>query len=86
MGISQGDEIRFLEIGVDGNNVHLLLQSVPRYSPTKIVITVKSLIGRDIFKQATEVKKQLWGGEFWSDGYFVSTVGEYANEEVIGCI
>ncbi len=29
------------------------------------------------------VKKQLWGGEFWSNGYFVSTVGEHANEEVI---
>jgi REP element-mobilizing transposase RayT len=30
------------------------------------------------------VKKQLWGGEFWSDGYFVSTVGEHGNENIIG--
>jgi len=41
------------------------------------------LIAREIFSQIPSVKKQLWGGEFWSDGYFVSTVGEHANEEVI---
>ncbi|MBQ3265542.1 MAG: transposase, partial [Ruminococcus sp.] len=30
-----------------------------------------------------EVKKQLWGGELWSDGYFVATVGKNTNEDVI---
>jgi putative transposase len=44
---------------------------------------VKSIIAREIFTQVPSVKKQLWGGEFWSDGYFVSTVGEQANEDVI---
>jgi REP element-mobilizing transposase RayT len=29
------------------------------------------------------VKKQLWGGEFWTDGYYVGTVGQRATEEVI---
>ena len=29
------------------------------------------------------VKKQLWGGEFWSKGYFVNTVGQKGNEETI---
>ena len=29
-----------------------------------------------------EVKKKLWGGQFWSDGYFVATVGKNQNEEV----
>ncbi len=81
--ISQRYEIRFLEIGTDGDHVHFLVQSVPMYSPTKIVRTIKSVTGREVFKQVPEVKKQLWGGEFWSDGYFVSTVGEHANEDVI---
>ena len=53
------------------------------YSPTKIVTKVKSLTAKQIFSQVPSVKKQLWGGEFWSDGYFVSTVGEHANEDVI---
>ena len=83
VGISQRYEIRFLEIGADGEHMHFLVQSVPMYSPTKIVRILKSLTGRKVFKKVPEVKKQLWGGEFWSSGYFVSTVGEHANEEVI---
>jgi len=44
---------------------------------------VKNITAREIFLKVSSVKKKLWGGEFWSDGYFVSTVGEHANEEVI---
>ena len=76
-------EIEFLEIGSDCNHVHFLVQSVPRYSPTKIVRTIKSITAKEIFRQMPEVKKQLWGGEFWSDGYFISTVGAQGTEEMI---
>ena len=81
--ISKRYEIVFLEIGTEGDHVHFLIQSVPMYSPTKIVTKVKSLTAKQIFSQVPSVKKQLWGGEFWSDGYFVSSVGEHANEDVI---
>jgi putative transposase len=76
-------EIEFIEIGTDKDHVHFLVQSVPKYSPKKIVQTIKSITAREIFKQLPEVKQQLWGGEFWSDGYFVSTVGTHSNEEMI---
>ena len=59
------------------------MQSVPTYSPTKIVTTIKGIVSRRVFEEHPEIKKQLWGGEFWSDGYFVSTVSKYGNEEVI---
>jgi len=81
--ISKRFEIRFLEIGTEGDHVHFLIQSVPTYSPTKIVTKIKSIIAREIFSAVPSVKEQLWGGEFWTDGYFVSTVGEHANEDVI---
>ena len=81
--ISLRYEIEFLEIGTDEDHVHFLVQSVPTYSPTKIVRTIKSITAREIFRQMPEVKKQLWGGEFWSDGYFISTVGTHATEEII---
>lgn len=81
--ISKRYEIRFLEIGAEGDHVHFLIQSVPTYSPKKIVNKVKSITAREIFSKVPSVKKQLWGGEFWSDGYFVTTVGEHANEDVI---
>ena len=63
-------EIKFLEIGTDQDHVHFLIQSVPSYSIAKIVTMIKSISAREIFKRCPDVKKQLWGGEFWSDGYF----------------
>ena len=67
----------------DKDHVHFLVQSVPSYSPTKIVQIIKSLTAREIFHRVPTVKKRLWGGEFWSKGYFISTVGRHGNEEVI---
>ena len=81
--ISKRFEITFLEIGTDKDHVHFLVQSVPTYSPKKIVQTIKSITAREIFAACPEVRKQLWGGEFWTDGYFVSTVGKHGNEDVI---
>ena len=76
-------EITFLEIGTDDDHVHFLVQSVPMYSPKQIVQIVKSITAREIFKACPEVKQYLWGGKFWSEGYFVSTVGAHGNEQMI---
>ena len=81
--ISKRYEIHFLEIGVDKDHVHFLIQSVPTKSPTQIITTVKSLTAREIFKKHPEVKEQLWGGEFWTDGYFVNTVSKFGDESSI---
>ena len=75
--------VRFLELGIDNDHVHFLVQSVPTYSVTKVVTLLKSLTAREIFRRCPQVKKQLWGGEFWTDGYFASTVGKHANEATI---
>ena len=83
MEISKRYEIRFLEIGVDNEHVHFLIQSVPTYSPYRITQIVKSITAREIFKRIPSVKKQLWGGEFWTKGYFMNTVGQYGNEKTI---
>ena len=77
------NEIRFLEIGTDSDHVHFLIQSAPKRSPSQIIRIIKSLTAREVFAKHPEVKQQLWGGEFWSDGYYVSTVGKHANETAI---
>ncbi len=77
------DWIKFIEIGADKDHVHFLIQSTPMHSPSEIIKTVKSITARRIFAEHPEVKKQLWGGQLWSDGYFVSTVGKNTNEDVI---
>jgi REP element-mobilizing transposase RayT len=81
--ITKRYEIRFLEIGVDKDHVHFLIQSIPRMSPSQIMRMVKSLTAREIFKKHPEVKEKLWGGEFWTDGYFVNTVSKFGDEASI---
>ena len=83
LDIEKRYQIKFLEIGTDEDHVHFLVQSVPTYSVTKIVTTIKSVTARQIFRLCPEVKKKLWGGEFWTDGYFTSTVGKHGNENMI---
>ncbi len=81
--IQQRYEIRFVEIGADEDHVHFLLQSVPMMLPTRMVQTIKSITAREIFKRRPEVKKMLWGGSFWTSGYYIQTVGKHGNEQVI---
>jgi len=82
--IAKRYELIFLEIGVDSDQVHFLVQSVPTYSPKKIVQIIKSLTAKETFKRCLEVKTQLLGGKFWNDGYFASTVAKHGNEDMIG--
>ena len=81
--ISDRYEIVFLEIGTDEDHVHFLVQSVPTISIDKIVRIIKSITAREIFKEYPLVKKQLWGGSFWTSGYYANTVGQFGNKDVI---
>ena len=84
LDIEKRYQIKFLEIGTDKDHVHFLVQSVPMYSVTKIVRIIKSLTAREVFRRCPQVKRQLWGGEFWTDGYYGSSVGKHGNEDMIG--
>lgn len=77
-------QIKFLEIGTDNDHVHFLVQSVPTYSVKKIVTMIKSISAREVFRRCPKVKKLLWGGEMWTDGYYAGTVGKHGNEDMIG--
>ena len=81
--ISKRYEINFIEIGVDEDHVHFLIQSVPMLAPKQIAQTIKSITAKQIFKICPEVKQYLWGGHFWTAGYYINTVGRYGNEQII---
>lgn len=83
LSISQRYEMHFIEIGSDIDHVHFLVQSVPVISPKEIVQTIKSITARYIFKHHPGVKKYLWGGKFWTSGYYINSVGLYASSDVI---
>nr|WP_319999801.1 IS200/IS605 family transposase [uncultured Draconibacterium sp.] len=81
--ISKRFEITFIEIVTDNAHVHFLIQSVPLMSPTRIIQTVKSITSKQIFKLQPKVKEQLWGGEFWTKGFYVSSIGAHGDEDAI---
>jgi len=81
--ISERYEIHFVEIGYEPNHVHFLVQSVPRLCVSEISRTIKSITAKQLFHRHPEIKVKLWGGNFWTSGYYANTVGQYANEEVI---
>jgi len=82
-GISERYDMEFEQIGCDGNHIHLLCTAHPKIAPGQIVRLFKSITAREIFRRKGSVKKELWGGEFWTDGYYVATVGEGGNWDVV---
>lgn len=73
----------FDTVGTVGDHAHLFLGAAPRYAPAKIAKIVQSITAREMFRRFPEIRKRLWGGVFWEDGYFVRSVGEEVTEEVI---
>ena len=83
MEISARYEINFIEIGYESDHVHFLLQSIPTYSVSEIVIKFQSITALELIKKHPEIKEQLWGGSFWTSGYYANTVGQYGSRDVI---
>ena len=83
LGISERYEIHFVEIGMDEDHVHFLIQSIPTLAPSRIVQIIKNITAKEIYRNNPEVKKHLWGGHLWTAGYYINTVGASGSESVI---
>jgi putative transposase len=75
--------IEITELGFDQNHIHLLCRFLPKYSGGQVIRTIKSITAREVFAQAPEVKRKLWGGEFWTDGYYIATISGRGSKAVI---
>jgi len=73
--IEERYDITFEKMGTDGNHIHILCSFHPKYAGGYIVGMFKSITARQLFARFPELKKDLWGGEFWTDGYYLATVG-----------
>lgn len=76
-------ELIFIEIGLDENHVHFLIQTVPNIWISNMVKSIKSITAKQMFLKHPELKEFLWGRQFWTDGYYINTVGQYGNLSVI---
>jgi putative transposase len=63
--------------------MHVFVGSEPKYSPSRVMQIIKSITAKQMFKAFPEIRKQLWGGEFWSDGGYVGTIGDGVTAEII---
>jgi putative transposase len=81
--IQERYDIEFEQIGCDRDHIHLLCSAHPKVAPGQIVRIFKSLTARELFRRKPELKKVLWGGAFWSAGYYVATVGERGDWSVV---
>ncbi|HEX8633713.1 MAG TPA: IS200/IS605 family transposase, partial [Pyrinomonadaceae bacterium] len=81
--IAEVYDITIDEMEVSPDHVHVFCSFPPRYSIAQVVTRFKSLSARAVFREFPQVKRQLWGGEFWEDGYFARTVGDKVTAEVI---
>ena len=83
-GISERYEIIIDEVGFDQNHIHIFCGAPPRMAPLRIISIIKSITARKIFERFPSLKKrELWGGQFWSDGKYIGTVGEATSERTI---
>ncbi len=74
---------KFDAIGTDGDHVHIFVGAAPRYAPSNVMQIIKSITAKNIFKKYPEIKKQLWGGHFWSEGGYIGTVGDGVTADII---
>ena len=74
--ISERYDIEFEKLGYDKDHIHILASFPPKYGGSSVVRIFKSITAKKLFQQFPTLKKDLWGGEFWSDGFYLATVSE----------
>jgi putative transposase len=75
-GIQERYYLYFDALGYESDHVHLVIEGAPRYSPSRIMQICKSILAIQVFKQFPEIREELWGGEFWTAGGHIDTVGD----------
>ena len=81
--IAEEYEFDIREMAVCEDHVHLLISFPPRYSISQVVKTLKSISARQLFAEYPSIKKRLWRGEIWEDGYFARTVGDKLTKDTV---
>jgi putative transposase len=81
--ICEAYDVEIEEMELMEDHIHLLVSFPPTRSIGEVVRIIKSQSGRGLFREFPGLKKRLWGGELWEDGYFARTVGDRMTSEVI---
>ena len=81
--VAEEYEFRIDTMEVMKDHVHVFIEAPPGYAPAKVVQILKSITAREIFKKFPKMRKTMWSGMIWGDGYFVRSVGDKVTADVI---
>ena len=81
--VAEEYDFRIDTMEVMEDHVHIFIEVPPRYSPARVVQVMKSISAREVFSKFPDLRKQLWAGELWNDGYFVRSVGDKVTADII---
>ena len=81
--IAEEYEFRIDTMEVMADHVHVFIEAPPSYSPSEIVQIIKSISAREVFKKFPKMRKLMWSGKIWNEGYFVRSVGDKVTDDVI---
>ncbi len=81
--IGERYDMEFEKIGTDGDHIHILMSFPPKYGGSDVVRIFKSITAKQLFLRFPSLRKDLWGGEFWADGFYLATVSERGNWKVV---
>jgi putative transposase len=76
LDIQERHEFQIEALGADKDHVHLLCAAHPKIAGADTARIYKSLTARELFKAMPALRKELWGGAFWTSSYFCATVSE----------
>ena len=76
-------DIQIGEINWLADHIHLTASAPPRIAPSRIIQILKSVSTRMLFQEFKWLKNYYWGGEVWSQGFFVRSVGPGLTKEAI---
>jgi putative transposase len=83
LAIQERHEFEIEMMGADKNHVHLLCAAHPKMAAGDIVRIFKSISARELFKALPALRKELWGGAFWTSSDFAATVGQFGGYESV---
>jgi putative transposase len=66
----------------DGDHVHVFVSAQPKVRIPDIVRVLKCNSARLLLEEFPLIKRQLWGGHLWSEGYAVRTAGVVTSAKI----
>ena len=85
--IAKDNNFKIVEINSNLDYIHLLIECTPQHYIPDMIKALKGVSARLLMKEyGVILKKKLWGEHLWNPSYFIATVSENTEEQIINYI